>query len=171
MLVASNRRLVPSGLAHPAHLLAVLQAIRVYSLTTDAIVYSSAFPYPDIVSSLRWATHDNDALLAAAGNTAACWRYKRTEEWQLLYSFRATITCMQQSATEPRFLAVGCADTSLHLFDVTLAKVCSWDDDLDDRIDAHMPCSCGIQVCHTAVHVDGGGSLMDAAEATKSALT
>jgi hypothetical protein len=93
-------------------------------LETDAAVYSSHFPYADIVSSLRWATHDENMLLAAAGSAVAFWPYKSTSAWRYLHNFKANITCMQQSATEPRLLAVGCADASLHLFDMLLQKVC-----------------------------------------------
>lgn len=92
-------------------------------METDAAVYSSHFPYPDMVSSLRWATHDESMLLAAAGSAVAFWPYKITAEWKCLHNFRANITCLQQSATEPRLLAVGCADASLHLFDMLLHKV------------------------------------------------
>lgn len=62
-------------------------------------------------------------LLAVAGSTVAFWPYKVAGEWKGLHSFKAPITCMQQSATEPRLLAVGCADASLHLFDMLLCKV------------------------------------------------
>jgi hypothetical protein len=93
-------------------------------LETDAAVYISHFPYPDIVSSLRWATHDENMLLAAAGSAVAFWPYKSTSEWKCLHNFKGNITSMQQSATEPRLLAVGCTDASLHLFDMLLRKVC-----------------------------------------------
>lgn len=86
-------------------------------------MYSSHFPCPDIVSSLRWATHDESTLITAAGSTVAIWPYKCTAQWKSLHSFRDGITCMQQSATEPRLLAVGCADASLHMFDMLLRKV------------------------------------------------
>lgn len=100
-----------------------VQAIRIYSLESDAAVYSSHFPYTDTVSSLCWATHDESMLLAAAGSTVSFWPYKVTAEWKALHSFKAPITCMQQSATELRLLAVGCADASLHLFNMLLCKV------------------------------------------------
>lgn len=100
-----------------------MQAIRVYSLEADAVVFCSLFPYSDTVHSLRWAAHDECTLLAAAGSTVAYWPYKQTGEWKALDSFPATITCMQQSATEPRMLAVGCADASLHLFDMLPHRV------------------------------------------------
>lgn len=109
-----------------ANLLATSNAekvIRVYSLEAEAAVYSRFLYSADGVSSLRWATHDEGTLLAAAGSAVAAWPFKITAEWKPLHSFKATITCMQQSATETRLLAVGCADASLHLFDMLLQKV------------------------------------------------
>ena len=100
-----------------------MQTIRVYNLESDAVLYNSKFPFADIVSSLRWATHDESTLLAAAGSTVAAWHYRSSAEWKALHTFKANVTCMQQSATEPRLLAVGCADASLHLFDMLTRKV------------------------------------------------
>jgi hypothetical protein len=92
-------------------------------LETDAVVYSSQFPYAGVVSSLRWATHDESVLLASAGSTVALWQYKCTADWKQLHNLRSNITCMQQSATDPRLLAVGCADASMCLYDMLLHKV------------------------------------------------
>ena len=111
-----------SDTRHVLHTHQLLQIIRIYNLETDAAIYSSHFPYTDTVSSLRWATHDESTLVAAAGSTVAFWQYK-CADWKCLHSFRSNITCMQQSATEPRLLAVGSADASLQMFDVLLRKV------------------------------------------------
>ncbi|KAF6263074.1 hypothetical protein COO60DRAFT_1672788 [Scenedesmus sp. NREL 46B-D3] len=68
------------------------------------------------------STHDESVLLAAAGSSVGSWAYKGGA-WRVLHTFKATITCMQQSATETRVLAIGCADCSLHLYDLLLHKV------------------------------------------------
>lgn len=99
------------------------QVVKIYSLETDAAVYCSHFPFTDSISSLRWAIHDENTLLAAAASSVTYWHYKCTADWKPLHNFRSAVKCMQQSATEPRLLAVGCADASLQLFDMLLHKV------------------------------------------------
>ncbi|WIA17928.1 hypothetical protein OEZ85_009421 [Tetradesmus obliquus] len=98
------------------------QVIKVYNVETEAVVYSAQVPLQEPIKKLCWSTHDESVLLAAAGSTVGSWAYKGGG-WRVLHSFKSAVTCMQQSATETRVLAVGCADCSLHLYDLLLHKV------------------------------------------------
>jgi len=66
--------------------------------------------------------HDISMLLVAAGASIHYWSYGAGRSG-VVHSFRSAITCCQQSATEPRLLAVGCADGSLALYDLAARKV------------------------------------------------
>eukprot|EP00878_Enallax_costatus_P031154 GHUV01034040.1.p1 GENE.GHUV01034040.1~~GHUV01034040.1.p1 ORF type:complete len:175 (+),score=29.42 GHUV01034040.1:662-1186(+) len=98
------------------------QVIKVYQAENEAVVYSTYVRGTDTVRKLCWSTHDEAVLLAYAGSAVGCWSY-RTGDWQTLHTFRATVTCMQQSASATRLLAVGCADCTFHLYDLLGRKV------------------------------------------------
>ncbi len=68
------------------------------------------------------ANHDENLLFVIIGSNVGCWHYKEAK-WSVAHSFRSPITAMQQSATEPRLVAVACADGSLHLYDLLAKKV------------------------------------------------
>jgi hypothetical protein len=70
------------------------------------------------------STRDEHVILTVSGSTVGCWAYK-TGDWHVLHNFKATVMCMQQSASQTQLLAVGTADAMLHIYDVLLQKVCT----------------------------------------------
>jgi len=57
-----------------------------------------------------------------AGNFIAYWAFRQGRH-STLATFRSPISALQQSATEPRLVAVGCDDGSLHIYDLLARRV------------------------------------------------
>lgn len=59
----------------------------------------------------------------------ATWAYaeqdrgSREGRWRVLHTFKAPISCAQQSVRDPRLVVVGCGDGTLHLYDRAHDKV------------------------------------------------
>ncbi|GBF87625.1 hypothetical protein Rsub_00336 [Raphidocelis subcapitata] len=121
---ARDSRLASVLARHSHHLRAVF---KVYDADTGGVVGSRKLPLQeqDAVAHLAWCVDGDAALLVACGRVLATWDYAaqpgdrggQQGRWRVLHTFRSALTCAQQSAGQPRLIAVGTADGALHLFD------------------------------------------------------